>query len=162
MVPSDVFSTFVKAAIVRNPFDYAVSWYFWERTRVTQTSREDFWQWLRFQFHHRPEIEADYHQRRRSNPGVFASNRFITHIGGKCAMDVMLRYEHFQEDATRFAERVGLPPSLGLEFKDIRAKGHYRPATATARLMFDGFSDGQEMIRQVFADEIASYQYALT
>lgn len=161
MVSASVFDGYTKLAIVRNPFDYAVSWYFWERSRIAETSREDFRRWLVSQFQRRPEIEADYRRRLRPNPGVFSSNRMITHIGGACAMDIMLRYEHFEEDATRFALAVGLPASLAAVYRDIRAKGSYRPATATAVTMFEGFSEGEAMIRTAFAEDIENHGYEL-
>jgi hypothetical protein len=162
MVPAPIFDGYAKVAIVRNPFDYVVSWYFWERSRIAETSREDFRRWLVSQFERRREIEAEYRQRRRPNPGVFSSNRMITHIGDNCAMDIMLRYEHFQEDAARFATTVGLPASLTAVYIEIRAKGNYRPAAATALTMFEGFTEGEAMIRTSFAEDIEKYGYELT
>ncbi len=161
MVSAPIFDGYAKVAIVRNPFDYAVSWYFWERSRIAETSREDFRRWLVSQFQRRPEIEADYRQRRRPNPGIFSSNRMITHIGGACVIDIMLRYEHFQEDATRFAAAVGLPTSLADVYRGIRAKGSYRPAAATALSMFEGFVEGENMIRTSFAEDIEKHGYEL-
>lgn len=161
MIPTDRFAAYLKVAIVRNPFDYAVSWYFWECSRVAGTLRDDFRKWLRFQYVKRPEIEEEYRLKLRPNPGMFSSNRFITHVDGRCAVDRMLRYEHIQEDAAEFAHQVGLPVSLGPEFGAIRAKGNYRPASATARLMFEDFSDGREIIKTAFSDEIAAHCYEL-
>lgn len=159
MLPSAVFDGYLKAAIIRNPFDYAVSWYFWERSRVAQTSREDFRLWLRANFQQRERIVADWRLGKRPNPGVFSSNRLITHVDGQCAMDLLLRYEHLREDLGRFAHTVGLPDTLEREFGMIRAKGSYRPASATPGEMFDGFAEGQDMIRTVFAEEIERYHY---
>lgn len=161
LLPADVYATYVKAAILRNPFDYAVSWYFWERSRLGETSREGFRTWLRYQHAHRPELEAAYRQRQRPNPGMFSGNRFVTHIDGKSALDIVLRYERLQEDAAAFARKVGLPESLGHELAAIRTKANYRPGAATAAMMFDGFKDGEEMIRSAFAEEIAAQGYDL-
>lgn len=161
LMPQDVFARYVKAAIVRNPFDYVVSWYFWERSRLVQTSRADFRQWLAFQFAKRADLETAYREKRATNPGVFASNRFITHVDGRNAMDVMLRYERLQEDAAAFALKVGLPESLGRDLGEIRAKGSYRPAAATAQTMFEDFAEGQDLVRTGFAEEIATYGYDL-
>lgn len=161
MVPPAIFEGYVKAAIVRNPFDFVVSWYYWERARNFATSREDFRNWLAAHFQQRAELEAQYLRGMRPNPGVFLSNRHVTHVGGTCAMDVMLRYERLQEDAAAFAARVGLPVSLGEELGAIRTKGGYRPATATARDMFEGFSDGQRMIVTCFGEEIERFGYRL-
>jgi hypothetical protein len=162
MIPADVFSGYVKAAIVRNPFDYVVSWYYWERDKRPETSHMDFRQWLMFQFQHRSDMEAQYQRKLRNNPGVFASNRLITHVGGSCAMDFMLRQEFLKDDVARFAQATGLPPSLADEVGEIRAKGGYRPRSATAVAMFEGFPAGEELIRSAFAEEIETYGYALT
>ena len=152
MLPADVFRDYVKVAIVRNPFDYAVSWYFWERSRVGVTSREDFRVWLPLQFRQRFALEAQYRQKLRPNPGVFSSNRLITHIDGNSVIDMMLRYEQLQQDAASFAARVGLPPLAAADFEAVRAKGSYRPARATAHHMFEDFREGQEMIQSENTD----------
>ena len=161
LVPAGTFDGYVKAAIVRNPFDYVVSWYYWERARIAPTSVHDFRKWLAFQHARRADIEEAFRLRQRPNPGVFASNRLITHIDDRCAVDVMLRYEHFPEDIGRFADAVGLPQTLVAEFSAIRTKAGYRPAAATPRQMFDGFHDGIEMIRSAFAEEIERHHYVL-
>ena len=159
-IPPQLFDGYLKVAVVRNPFDYVVSWYYWERA-LHQPSAEDFKLWLRFHQANRAEIEARYRQRLQTNPGPFASNRLITHIDGRSVVDVMIRYENREADVAAFAERVGLPASLYDDFRAIRAKGAYRPATATSRAMFDGFPDGRKIIEEMFAEDIAVYQYAL-
>lgn len=161
IVPADVFNGYTKVAIVRNPFDYVVSWYYWERSRAAETSKPDFQRWLLFQHTRMQDIEVDYRHGRRPNPGVFLSNRLITHIDGACVMDVMLRYEHLDHDMVRFAERVGLPGELAEIFRDIRAKGHYRPKSATVAAMFSGFAEGVDIVSTAFAEEIETYHYEL-
>lgn len=161
MVPESIFGGYTKVAIVRNPFDYVVSWYYWERSRVADTSISDFHRWLLHQHTNLSTIEADYRARRRPNPGVFLSNRNITHIGGRCVMDIMLRYERLDADIMIFAARVGLPTSLVKVFADIRAKGHYRPRSATAAAMFEGFQEGRDIVSIAFAEEIATFGYKL-
>lgn len=161
IIPEGVFSSYTKVAIVRNPFDYIVSWYFWERSRIAKTSRTDFQRWLLYQHAHKFDIETNYRAGRWPNPGVFLSNRLITHIGGSCVMDVLLRYEHLDADMLRFAERVGLPVSLPRIFGDIRAKGNYRPKSATAAAMFEGFTEGREIVSRAFAEEIEAHHYIL-
>jgi len=161
LMPAGTFAGYVKAAIVRNPFDYVVSWYFWERSRIAPTSVEDFRKWLAFQAARRADIEAAYRLGQRRNPGVLSSNRMITHIDGHCAVDVMLRYESLADDIGRFARAVGLPETLADECRAIRTKASYRPASATPRQMFDGFPQGQKVIRTAFAEDIERYHYAL-
>jgi hypothetical protein len=160
-VPAATFDGYLKAAIVRNPFDFAVSWYFWERARRAATSREDFRTWLMLHHDRRADIEAAYNERRIANPGLFASNRRITHIDGRSVVDMMIRYESFESDIASFAGKAGLPLSLYREFREISAKGRYRPASATSLTMFEGFPDGQDIIKKMFAEEIETYHYGL-
>ncbi|WP_395689926.1 hypothetical protein [Aestuariivirga sp.] len=161
-VDADLFEAYKKVAIVRNPFDYVVSWYFWECRAVKEPTPEHFRQWLRFQFAHRTGIEADYRNGRRPNPGVFSSNRLITHINGRCAMDMLLRYEDLEGDIVRFAGQAGLPPSLASDFSTIRAKGQYRPKSASAMVMFDGFAEGHDLIARSFSEDMERFDYRLT
>ena len=161
-VPAEVFGNYLKVAIVRNPFDFVVSWYFWERARVAPTSREDFRLWLMFHHGRRADIEARYRQRLQTNPGPFASNRLITHIDGKSVVDVMIRYENLEADVTAFAERAGLPASLYSEFRTFRAKGDYRPPAASSQSMFEGFPECRRIIEEAFAEDIAAFDYSLT
>lgn len=160
-VPAALFDTYLKVAIVRNPYDLAVSWYFWECSRRASTSRDGFRIWLMFQHAKRAELETAYHQRRSPNPGLFASNRLITHIDGRCVVDMMIRYEAFESDIVRFADKVGLPRDLYREFTEISAKGRYRPASATSFAMFDGFPEGQAIIKKMFAEDIETHHYGL-
>lgn len=133
--------TFFKCTIVRNPYDMAVSQYFWEH-RGSTASKEHFQSWL---------VE----RQKKLN-----KNRAITHIGNDCAVDFMIRFEHFDDDIVEFAHRVGLPASLATEFGAIRAKGAHRPKNASAKEMFQGFDRGREIIERVFAHEIRQYGYA--
>lgn len=158
-VPGNVFDDYLKVAIVRNPFDYVVSWYYWERARFAPTSREDFRLWLRFHHANRAEIEARYRRRLQTNPGPFASNRLITHIDGRSVVDLMIRYENLEADIAALAHRTGLPASLYHDFGSIRAKGDYRPAAATSQAMFAGNPEGRRIIEDMFAEEIATYKY---
>lgn len=161
-VPAQVFEGYFKAAMVRNPFDFVVSWYYWERARLAPTSREDFRLWLMFHYAKRAEIEARYRQRLQTNPGPFYGNRLITHIDGRSVVDLMIRYEHLEADITTFADRAGLPASLHSDFRSLKAKSGYRPPAATSRAMFEGFPEGRKIIEEMFAEDIEAYDYALT
>lgn len=156
-----VFDDYFKVAIVRNPFDYVVSWFFWECRHLKHFSKESFQSWLIEQYARRSLIESDHRAKRRPNPGVFASNRTITHIDGACVMNFLIRYEHLQDDLQAFASHVGLPASIADDLTSVRAKGHYRPKLASAAVMFDGFPDGVDLVRQAFSEEIDQFGYTL-
>lgn len=134
--------SYFKFSIVRNPFDYAVSKYYWQN-RKQNPSKDGFRRWL------------------LSNPPPprLLVNRAITHINGMPAVDFMVRFEHFDTDIKEVAARTGLPPTLYEEFRNIGAKGGLRPKKATAKEMFDGFTEGIEYIHKSFADDIRDYGY---
>jgi hypothetical protein len=92
-------------------------------------------------------------------PTTLTLNRDITHIGDACAVDLMIRLEHFEEDITQFAGLAGLPESLFLEFIGIKAKGSVRPKAASAAEMFAGFRESTKLINELFEEDIRKYVY---
>lgn len=143
---SDAFDKFIKVSIIRNPFDYVVSRYFWRfRDVINTTSKYHFQNWLL-------TIEKE----------KLLQNKSITHIGGRNVVDIMLRFEHFEADINSFAERLGLPNSLAAEFKSITAKSQIRPKKATAQEMFDGFSEGIDLVKRLFQEDIENYGYKIS
>jgi len=142
LIGPEAFNRLFKVAIVRNPYDLALSRYYWSHRRQGGTSAEHFRQWL------------------LSRPAVLTKNHSITRINGKSVVDMMIRFEHFRDDISAFASRVGLPDTLFTEFDAIRAKGQYRPKRAKAAEMFAGFDQGKAVIAELFADDIATYGYS--
>jgi len=140
-VGSDTWGKFLKCSIVRNPFDYAVSRYYWSNQSENK-SVDGFRRWL-----------LGMHP-------TLTLNRDITHIGESCAVDLMIRFEYFEEDIARFASETGLPESLCSEFRGIKAKGSVRPKAASAAEMFDGFHEGTKLINDLFEEDIRSYGYS--
>lgn len=141
-VGREAFARFFKVAIVRNPYDLAVSRYFWSHRREDVTSPEHFRQWL------------------LSRPSVLTKNYNITHIDGASAVDFMIRFEHFNDDIGTFARKAGLPDTLFGEFDAIRAKGQYRPKRAKTTDMFAGFDKGKAIVAELFAQDIETYNYS--
>ena len=139
---AELFDRALKVSIVRNPYDLAVSRYFWSHRRQEETSPAHFRQWL------------------LSHPPVLKKNRLITHIDGRSAVDLMIRFEAFEEGLTRFAAQAGLPATLYAEFDAIRAKGQYRPKRARTKDLFEAFPEGRAVIAGIFAEDIELYHYS--
>jgi len=135
-----IWRDYFKFAVVRNPFDYVVSLYFW-RQRTHNPSVEDFRAWL------------------LSEPNKLTRNRRITHIGEQCAVDFMIRYEQFNEGLAEVARRTGLPAVLYEEFRAIGAKAGIRPQQATTSEMFAGFDAGVALVNALFKDDIDEFGY---
>lgn len=142
LLPAAVWEGYLKFSIVRNPFDYAVSRYFWSRPKASW-SKEDFRRFL------------------PARQDLLLKNRAITHVDGRSAVDFMLRYEHFDADLAELARRAGLPSTLPAEFASMSAKKGIRPATASTAEMFEGFDDGVALVQRLFAEDIAAYGYTL-
>jgi hypothetical protein len=134
---------YFKFAVVRNPFDYVVSLYFWNQ-RDHDPSAERFRTWL------------------LSEPNKLTRNRRITHIGEQCAVDFMIRYEQFDQDLAEVTRRTGLPAGLYEEFRAIGAKAGVRPRQATTSEMFAGFDAGVELVKSLFKDDINEFGYTLS
>jgi hypothetical protein len=140
-LPSECWSTYFKFSIVRNPFDYAVSRYFFHNRGIW--SKEHFQTWL---------IE---------NCEKLTINRKITHIDEKLAVNFMIRYEYLIEDTEKLSLHCSLAPELSAELKTLKAKGHLRPKEATTSEMFKNFPAGIAIVREFCAEEINNYGYRL-
>lgn len=138
---NDLWSKYLKVSIVRNPFDYAVSRYFWKWKSTTPQERPDFESWC------------------LSNINNFCKNREQYFIGGYEVIDYFIRYENLESDISNLEK---LRPSLeGLwdEFRAITAKGDARPAKATTPEMFRNAPRAREEIRRVFRYEIDRFGF---
>lgn len=141
-VPESVWRNYFKFAVVRNPYDRAVSRFFWRHTRKNKgLSKEDF---RKFLF---------------ANPEALARNREKTKVGGAIDMDFMVRYERFEEDLAVVSERIGLPSNLYDDINNLSAKKGHRPKNTTAQELFEGFEDGVALVERVCADDIRDFGY---
>lgn len=140
-VGKKTWDSYLKFSIVRNPFDYAVSRYFWEQKRTS--------------------APTDFRTFLLTKPEMLLMNRKITHIDGKSVVDFMVRYENFESDLTELSGRLNLPGSLWDDFRNISAKGAIRPVSASADEMFFGFQEGIDLIRIICGEEIEKYGYAI-
>jgi hypothetical protein len=142
LVGRPLFSGYKKASIVRNPYDMAVSLFFWQHREQPDMAADHFRPWL------------------LSKPTGLFKNRTITHIQDAPVVDFMIRFEAFEEDIQTFAALVGLPASLSSDFASIRAKSQHRPKRASTARMFEGFDAGRALIEDIFKDDIRTYGYA--
>lgn len=144
-VPQSVWENYLKIAVVRNPFDYAISRYFWEIKRAAQrpnsTPLPAFHVWL------------------TANPEILLENQRITHIDGKCAVDVMIRYEHFETDLTALSTKMKLPGSLAEDFAGISAKTSSRPKDTTPKTMYSDHPACKSLVEILCAEDIRKYAY---
>jgi hypothetical protein len=126
-----VWNTYYKFAVERNPFDKAISRYYWSTTPP------------------RPSI-ADY---LAVAPESHLSNWPIYAINDVIAVDFVARYERLADDLVAVARRIGLQGTLELP----RAKGSHREQRAHYSQIIDPASRAR--LESVCAREIREFGY---
>lgn len=109
-----------KISILRDPYDYIASTYFWAIRK--QSIKPTLTQFL------------------FRNPGVVVKNFNAVKIGNHCILDYFIRYECLKNDVLRIEEKIPSLEGLYDTFRKINAKGGIRPNDAsgeTARLFKD-------------------------
>ena len=120
LIAADIFDNYLKIAIIRNPYQKAISWYFWKkRGEKPSEIKEDF-----------EEFIADTFREKniKSNPLLDYEQ---IHINGKSVADFIIRYEHFNEDIKKLEEKIACP-GLQETFLGINAKADIRPRKGTS------------------------------
>lgn len=130
-----------RISIVRNPFDLAVSFYFWRMHGRAQTLPFDDWC--------------------HANLAALTANRDIYSIAGEIAVQHLFRYERLSADIAAFEREVPSLAGLGAFFGRMRAKSGVRPVHATAERMFAEFPAAVPVIAGAFAEEIDRFGYSL-
>jgi hypothetical protein len=127
---------FLKIAVVRNPFDVAISRYFWEGGERTGLNFGDY--------------VAMY-------PQHLSENSVIAPVTGLDAPDLFIKYENL---ATDF-ENAGLGFLLGT-LSRVKAKGNIRPSYGSSMYeMFDRFPEAAELVRLNCSSYISHFDYEI-
>jgi len=132
-LPEAVWCDYLKISVERNPFDKAISSYYWRTRRQRQ-----------------PISLAAYLQ---SCPSGELSNWPVYTIDDQVVVDVMLRHEHLEQDLAALAERLRLERPLQLPVQ--RPKGQIRKDRRPWQEVLD--PEGERRIRQVCARELAAF-----
>ncbi|SFK75004.1 hypothetical protein [Shimia haliotis] len=134
LVPTSIWSEYKKITIVRDPYDAAISRYWWEGG---DASGLDFGRF------------ADLYR------VMLGENDIIAPLDGTCDLDVYLRYEHL-EDEIKALKIDG----LWQEFSGLRAKSTQRPSKGTTVAdTYAAFPSAAEMVRDECAETIARFAY---
>jgi hypothetical protein len=129
-VGEHVWTSYFKFSIERDPFDKAISRYYWS----TKPPRPPLSEFL-------AAAQARY-----------LSNWHLYTIDDRVAVDFMVRYERLADDLATVSKRLNLP-----ELALPRAKGGHRESRAHYSSLID--VDGRARIEQVCAREIAEFGY---
>lgn len=131
-----VWTGYRKVTIVRNPFDYAISRYYWEGGPGSGSSFLDYL---------------------RRCPAHLSENRLIAPLDGEHKLDHYLRYEDLQNEFLR--------ADLGYLwdcFRGIRAKGNVRPRTgASTDEIYQTYPEAVSIIESTCRQELEMFGYRL-
>jgi len=130
----DIWRTYFKFCFERNPFDKAISRYYWStRQRSPRPSMDDFLD----------EVNV----RALSNWGIYTLNDHV-------AVDFVGRYETLNEDLSRIVKKLGLPSEMDLPW----AKSQHRENREHYSKILSPHA--RTRIEQVCAREIATFGYS--
>lgn len=125
-----------KVSIVRNPYDVAVSAYFWMRRPDESFAR--FW---------------------LENPHLLGRNQSKYLVNGEDVIDLYLRYEHIEDDIAGLETRFSGLAGLGCHFRSLRMKSGHRPPGATRQSLFAEAPAVRKLVEKYCAFEIECFGY---
>jgi len=107
-VPKEVWSEYYKFSIIRNPWDRAISNFYWaERQNPAIKPRKRFYHYLGIPFNELEKIKKLFAEFVRN--GKWKNNdRFYT-IDDQLCVDFVIRYERLSDDFNQVCKTLGLP-----------------------------------------------------
>ena len=115
-LPSEMFDNYLKFAVVRNPFDYAVSYYFYTRRNVTHSRhkmamRSSFSEYLRA-------------MGRKNRLTAVTQHSWLTDFSGRSVLvDRILRFETLHADLSALCGELGIP--MNMPHANSSSHAHY-------------------------------------
>lgn len=143
-LPAPVWRDLRKISIVRNPWDRAVSMFFW---RQSSQGRE-------------PRLE-EFTPHFTENPELLDINHQNYMVDGRDVIDRYIRYEHLEEDMRAIEREIPALDGLWQTFDGIRTKGKARNRAVTTAEIFADNPEVNALIEQRNAWEIEKFSYRL-
>jgi len=105
--PAEVWDSYLKFSIVRNPWDRALSYFFWEKRRDPSIRpHKRFYHYLGVPFNEFEVIKDHFSEFIKSRT-LENNDRFYI-IDSKPCVDFVIRYEHLEEDFNEVCKRLGI------------------------------------------------------
>ena len=129
-----------KVSIVRNPWDYIVSSYYWGNRGQDQIP--DFQSWC------------------LENKRLMNRNHRQYFIGDRCVIDRFIRYENLREDLVSLEEEFGALSGLAEKFSGMTAKKGIRPKSGpSVAELFSEAPKADRLVRRKCQFEIDMFGY---
>lgn len=125
-VPAEVWDSYFKFSITRNPWDRAVSLFFWEKKRrPTAPPRKRFYHYLGVPYDEFAQTKKEFAAFIKGNDWE-NNDRFYV-MDDKLCVDFLIRYERLNEDFATVCARVGVSADALPQLKAGIRKGarHY-------------------------------------
>jgi hypothetical protein len=135
-MPPEIWESYKKVSIVRNPFETAISRYYHQAGK---------------------NPEMNFLEHLKSVRATLTENIKIAPLKGPAKMDVYLRYEHFEDDMARH----GLD-FIWNDFKSINAKSNYRPKEgASMAEIYAKYPEAIDIVLEYCPTEINKFGYKI-
>ena len=147
LIAADIFDNYLKVATIRNPYQKAISWYFWKkRGEKPSEIKEDFEEFI---------ASISREKNIRSNPLLDYEQ---IHINGKSVADFIIRYDHLSEDISKLEEKIACP-GLQETFLRINAKANIRPSKRTSLYeVYSRYPRAKVIIDEMYYEHLGKYE----
>ena len=169
-LPAWVWRNYRKISLIRNPWDRAVSVFFWKNNRPEVGKTADMANFSRyFTKGQNPILSSPSAIRpeaaRNWIRGIIArldANYPFYMIDGKDVIDTYIRYEHLEQDIRALEAEIPGLTGLWETFNKIRAKVGTRTTSMTTAEIFANHPEADSLVREVNAWEIEKFSYSLS
>ena len=143
LLNDEIWRTYFKFSILRNPFDCLVSNYYWAIKKKKKKYTPTFNEWV------------------MSNPNVMVENKNIISVDYHSVLDFVINYESLRNDIYHLENIYPGLKGLYNTFDSIKAKSNIRPSDEKQSVS-NIFSDNPEIAQLVYilcANDIKEYGY---
>jgi hypothetical protein len=139
----ETWDRYTKVSIVRNPWDYIISYFYFKNRKDPDVSRFENWC--------------------LENRHIFQRNNGIYMIDGEIVVDKFIRYENLEAGIRSLEEAKPGLAGLWETFSSIKAKGANRPKRgASVQEIFERYPRVDALVSELCAFEIERFGYSKT